>query len=191
MRSLWAPWRMAYIRRKSRGCFLCEAVRKRQDQQTFLLACGRSCAVILNRFPYANGHLMVFPCRHVADLARLTDAERLDMMNMVILSLQELCRTLQPQGFNIGINLGLCAGAGLAGHIHVHIVPRWAGDTNFMPLLAETRVIPQHLADLWEQLYPRFSAALISHKELGRVRARRTEPGGKAPSPRLATPRKP
>ncbi len=163
MKRLWAPWRMEYIcsARKSSGrrsCLFCRLVRSKDDEQNLLLLRSRLGLVLMNRFPYNNGHLMVAPNRHVAELERLTDREAHELFQLLQRSLVVLKRELTPQGFNVGMNLGRVAGAGVAGHLHIHIVPRWNGDTNFMPLVAETKVVSEHLATTYNRLKQRFSS---------------------------------
>lgn len=146
---------MDYIRSdKSDGCFLCDAVARENDRGTLLAYRGETCCVVINRYPYTGGHVMVAPCRHVAALEDLTDAERLDLMHLTSRSMQALRAIMHPDGFNIGINLGEAAGAGLKDHVHQHVVPRWVGDTNFMPVMADVKIIPQALEELWDALYP-------------------------------------
>ena len=158
-KNIWAPWRMEYITGdKSGGCFLCRMFREKQDAKNHVLARGRTCAAVMNRYPYSTGHLMVAPYRHVADIVKLTRAESAEMMELTARCVAALRRAMNPQGFNIGINLGDAAGAGLKDHIHLHIVPRWIGDTNFMPVLADVKVMPQSLTDLWSILHREFRA---------------------------------
>jgi len=159
MKNLWAPWRLQYILgKRGKGCFLCRAVRSRKARETLLLKRGRTCSIVLNRFPYSSGHLMVFPHRHMDDVASMTPEEQRETMALLSEAVRALRRYLRPAGFNIGMNLGRVAGAGLEEHIHLHVVPRWSGDTNFMPITADVRIMPQLLADLWTQLYPLFRA---------------------------------
>ena len=159
MRRLWAPWRMEYIRKVGKGaCFLCEMLSASDDRTNLVLLRGKTCAMVINRYPYNNGHLMVCPCRHISDIATATSDERLETMNLVASAVEALRKIMRPDGFNIGLNLGRAAGAGLEEHIHTHIVPRWNGDTNFMPVMAEVKVIPQSLLDLWDQLHPILNA---------------------------------
>jgi ATP adenylyltransferase len=134
------------------GCFLCAYPKENRDAERFILSRSNSAFIILNAFPYANGHLMVAPYRHTADMASLSPEEVLDMWGLVNRSLDVLMKAYKPQGFNIGVNLGRVAGAGLEEHVHVHIVPRWNGDTNFMPVLADVRVIPASLQATYERL---------------------------------------
>lgn len=154
MDRIWAPWRMAYITAdKDDGCVFCAAAAEpEKDRENFLLWRGEHAFVILNRFPYSNGHLLVIPYHHVASLEDL-DSETLgELMGMTKKCLALMRRTLRPDGFNIGINLGEAAGAGIAAHVHLHIVPRWNGDTNYMAVLASTRVIPASMEETYEML---------------------------------------
>ncbi|MDD2236556.1 MAG: HIT domain-containing protein [Kiritimatiellae bacterium] len=152
-KQLWAPWRMDYIRNNtSAGCFMCEAFSRDEDRKNLIARRGETCAVILNRYPYTNGHLMVAPYRHLPDLESMSREERTEMLNLAAWCTSCLSRMMHPHGFNIGINLGEVAGAGLKDHVHLHVVPRWSGDTNFMPVFGETRVIPQALEEVWDQL---------------------------------------
>ena len=154
MKAIWAPWRMEYIRQpKTDGCFLCDICTGTADRDNLVLRRGRVCALVMNRFPYNNGHLMVAPYRHVPDLAALTDDERLETMRMLDEGVRALKLAIRPDGFNLGINLGRVAGAGLDTHLHTHIVPRWNGDTNFMPVLADVKIVPQTLTELWDRLH--------------------------------------
>ena len=155
MDKLWAPWRLDYILQEKDGeCFLCNAVKSDDDRNHLLLKRGKTCGIILNRYPYNNGHLMVFPYRHIDTFGAMTPDERLETMDLTADAIDALKSTVHPDGFNIGINLGQVAGAGLKDHIHTHIVPRWNGDTNFMPVTGDTKVIPQFLLELWDQLHP-------------------------------------
>jgi ATP adenylyltransferase len=149
---LWAPWRMEYITSndKTTECILCSYPKSNDDSKYHIFLRGESCFAILNRYPYTNGHIMVVPYRHVADLNDLGDDELLETMKMVGKCEKLLQKTMSPQGFNIGLNLGLPAGAGIADHIHFHIVPRWSGDTNFATTIGLTRVIPQSLDEVYE-----------------------------------------
>jgi ATP adenylyltransferase len=146
-RPLWAPWRIDYIRsEKENRCFLCNKKESNNDQDEFLVVLrGETMFTILNRYPYNSGHLMIVPYRHLNDISLLTKEERLELMDMTILMKDILKELMNPDGFNLGFNLGLSAGAGVEDHIHFHIVPRWTGDTNFMPVLGGTRVIPETL----------------------------------------------
>ncbi len=163
MERLWAPWRMEYIASggSGEGCFLCEKTQSpEKDDENYVLFRGKSCFVLLNTYPYNNGHLMVAPYRHVGDFAALGDDELLELMKISQLSVSALERAMGAQGFNIGFNLGRVAGAGLVDHIHLHIVPRWGGDTNFMPIIADVKVIPEALEKTYEKLLPYFRGEL-------------------------------
>ena len=141
---IWAPWRMEYIEKHSEAkeCFLCRAAAGDDD---LVVACEGHYVVVMNRFPYNSGHILVAPKRHVSRLELLEEEERASLMEGVTLFSQVIQEALNPQGQNIGINLGRVAGAGLEEHLHVHIVPRWNGDTNFMPVLADVSVVPEHI----------------------------------------------
>jgi ATP adenylyltransferase len=153
MKRMWAPWRMEYlISNKDEGCIFCEKPAEKRDGENYLLYRGQHGYILLNLYPYSNGHLMVAPYQHVASLEDLAPEVLTELMLLVNLSLRVLRRALKPQGFNVGVNIGKAAGAGFVNHVHIHIVPRWAGDTNFMPLLAETRIIPELLDETYERL---------------------------------------
>src|SRR3954454_15119141 len=164
---LFAPWRMEYIRSLDKsagsadpdaaygGCFLCGAANTTSDddrRRRLILWQTDLTVVLMNRFPYNNGHLLIAPAAHKAELEELTDAERGDLMLQTTECVRLLKRAVSAQGFNIGINLGKCAGAGLPGHLHQHVVPRWAGDTNFMGVVGEVRVVPQAMSQLYQEL---------------------------------------
>ena len=145
-RPLWAPWRIEYIRgNKVDDCFFCEKAARRNDVADHIIARGVHAFVLLNDYPYNSGHMMVAPYRHIGDLADLLAEERAEIMELLVQSERLLQRVMCPQGFNIGFNLGQPAGAGVADHVHGHVVPRWNGDTNFMPVLGNTRVVPESL----------------------------------------------
>ncbi|MBM4034137.1 MAG: HIT domain-containing protein [Planctomycetes bacterium] len=147
---LWAPWRMGYILEPRKdGCFLCEALASKEDERNLVLERRERCFSIFNRYPYNNGHLLVAPNAHKGDLAELDDADLAALMQLTRDSQQLLAKTVNPHGFNIGMNLGTCAGAGVPGHLHVHIVPRWNGDTNFMPVIGGAKVVVQSLEALY------------------------------------------
>ncbi|MCP5007295.1 MAG: HIT domain-containing protein [Planctomycetes bacterium] len=153
MKNLWAPWRKGYIlSKKEETCFLCEALHGNQDQKNLILYRGKECFCILNKYPYNNGHAMVVPNRHTSNLSSLSNSEMLALLTTTSNVKDILAGKMNPDGFNIGMNLGKVAGAGVEDHIHLHIVPRWNGDTNFMPVVADTRVIPQSLEDLFMEL---------------------------------------
>ena len=157
MERVWAPWRLEYIvGEKTPGCVFCEPVKQDADEKNRILFRGKTAFVIMNAFPYSNGHLLVPPYRHVADLSDLTDEESLEIMQLVRMCCEALAATCSPDGFNVGINLGTAAGAGISDHLHVHVVPRWNGDTNFMPVFADVKVIPEALATTYKKLKPQF-----------------------------------
>jgi ATP adenylyltransferase len=161
---LWAPWRMEFIKtERAPGCIFCDFPAQEGaavDKQNLILGRSARSFVILNKFPYNSGHLMVVPRRHTADFASLDAAESADLTGLLQLTLKILQDVYQPQGVNLGMNLGHCAGAGIADHLHWHLVPRWAGDTNFMPVIGETKVIIEHLLAAWDRLRPVFDQRL-------------------------------
>lgn len=153
MESLWAPWRMQYIKGESpQECIFCLRDHPEQDRERMVLHRGEHSFVIINRYPYTNGHLMVAPYRHTVSLGSFSDEELIEIQRLVSLCCDVLRDCVNPDGFNVGLNLGRVAGAGIDTHLHYHIVPRWSGDTNFMPVLADVRVVPQHLEETYEQL---------------------------------------
>lgn len=154
MERLWAPWRMEYIRNadKIEGCIFCLFPAEQEDKARLILLRGEHAFIILNAYPYSNGHLMVTPYRHTADLDDLTDEEMLELMRLTRRAVNLLKKAFHPDGFNIGINMGRVAGAGIADHVHIHVVPRWNGDTNFMPVLGDVRVMPESLEAVYRQL---------------------------------------
>lgn len=155
MERLWAGWRMSYIesaRQGPEGCLFCRESASTSDRDELVLARGRTCFIVLNAFPYNSGHLMVAPYRHVDSFGDLEPAERDELVLMLGQAERALKREYQPQGFNMGVNLGAVAGAGVIGHLHAHLVPRWAGDTNFMPTLADTKVLPEPLSRTYDRL---------------------------------------
>jgi len=157
MERIWAPWRMQFIRmKKTGGCFLCENPGQDKDVQNYILCRGRENFVILNSYPYNPGHMMVAPYRHVASLEDLTEEERNEHLKIVTQCVKALREEYAAEGFNIGMNLGKASGAGIAGHVHTHIVPRWHGDNNFMSVLADVKVVPEALAETYERLKSRF-----------------------------------
>ena len=156
--NLWAPWRMQYIRslaeeQKDDGCFLCNYWNNpAADEENHVVWRAESCFVVMNRFPYTNGHLLIALAEHKPDLADLADGQLVEMTRMMQQALAITREALRPQGVNVGYNLGHCAGAGLPGHLHGHIVPRWTGDTNFMAVLGDIRVVPDSLDALYADL---------------------------------------
>jgi ATP adenylyltransferase len=158
MQPLWAPWRIAYVGApKPPGCLFCNVPHDPDPRSSLVLSVTPTTLVMLNRFPYGNGHVMVAPRAHTADLDGLTAAQSSDVTEAVRLAVRVLQRVFSPEGMNIGMNLGPAAGAGIADHLHWHIVPRWVGDTNFMPLIGEVRVIPEHLHATYDRLRPHFA----------------------------------
>ena len=148
MEQLWAPWRKAYIRPKAspqRGCLFCRLRSKKEGERSYILKHTSCSFAVLNLYPYNNGHTLIMPRRHVSRVEALSDAEKLDWLWLYSEILKALQRALKPDGFNVGINLGKSAGAGIPGHLHLHLVPRWTGDTNFFPVLAKTKVISESL----------------------------------------------
>ncbi len=160
MERLWAPWRIEYILAdKPSGCIFCVGDGPDRDRELLILHRGAASLVMLNRYPYTNGHLMVAPYRHTSDLDQLSDDEMLDLFRTVRLCRTILQQTASPQGFNIGINLGRAAGAGVDEHVHIHVVPRWNGDTNYMSVIADIRVMPENLLTTYDRLLPAFQSA--------------------------------
>jgi len=162
MDQLWAPWRLAYVAKaKAAGaddeCFICKGLAQSDDRVNLIALRGPTSAVLLNRFPYNNGHLLVAPRAHKANLRDLDDAETIEIQRTLARLIDVLNDVMHPEGFNIGLNLGRVAGAGLPGHVHWHLVPRWNGDTNFMPILADVRVIAQSLESLYDLLAGRLA----------------------------------
>ncbi len=156
MKTIWAPWRIDYVtKEKEDVCIFCEKPKEKDDRKNLILYRGESGFIILNRYPYSNGHLMSVPYRHTSDLSELSDSERLELMNLTIMCV-ELLRVIKPDGFNVGMNLGRVAGAGIDDHLHFHVVPRWNGDTNFMPVIGDLKVMPEYL----DQTYLRLAQEL-------------------------------
>ena len=157
---IWAPWRLAYVKDASKDeaeeCIFCAKPAQEDDEANLIVHRGGRCFVILNLFPYTNGHLMVAPYEHVGSLPELNAETTAEMMALAQASIAVLEEAYEPHGFNVGFNQGRVAGAGVEHHIHMHVVPRWGGDTNFMPVLADTRVMPQSLAQSYEALRGRF-----------------------------------
>ncbi len=154
MKAISAPWRMDYIKgEKPDGCVLCVEENSSED---FVLKRGAHAFVMMNLYPYTSGHLMVIPVRHVAHMEDLRPEEKLEIFDFMVLSVKILKKIMTPDGFNIGMNLGLAAGAGVEDHLHVHIVPRWNGDTNFVSVVGEVRVIPEDVAKTWQKLMSYF-----------------------------------
>jgi ATP adenylyltransferase len=158
MKVLWAPWRMKYILSEEKGgdCIFCPGEDREKDEERLILSVGPLTIVMMNRFPYNNGHLLVAPIQHVSSLDQLSDEENLDLLHLVRHSIDILKKAMNPDGFNVGLNLGRVAGAGMADHLHFHIVPRWNGDTNYMTVFGEVRVIPEHIKETYKRLRPYF-----------------------------------
>lgn len=154
MERLWAPWRMEYISgcEKIEGCIFCVLPAKGEDEKNLILLRGKHSFMMMNSFPYNNGHLMVAPFRHTADMYLLTDEELLEINHLTRFGIKVLSSLMQPDGFNLGVNIGRTAGAGVLDHIHWHIVPRWNGDCNFMPVLGNTKVLPESLPSTYKKL---------------------------------------
>jgi ATP adenylyltransferase len=158
MKVVWAPWRMEYVGsdQANEGCIFCPGHGRSQDQKKLILYRGDWSIVLMNRFPYSNGHLLIAPLRHISSFDSLSPDEKLDLLNMVERAVSVLKEVMDPAGFNIGMNLGKVAGAGVEDHMHFHIVPRWSGDTNYMTVLGEVRIIPEHIRATYEKLLPFF-----------------------------------
>jgi ATP adenylyltransferase len=161
---IWSPWRMAYIQAAKEqgedgGCIFCDLPAEGDDVRTMILARGELAFVIVNSFPYNPGHLMVAPFRHVGAFTSLEAAELADVDALVARSIRALEQEMEPHGYNLGMNLGRVAGAGIPDHVHWHLVPRWNGDTNFMPVVGQTRVLPELLDESFARLRPRFEGA--------------------------------
>jgi ATP adenylyltransferase len=153
MKQLWAPWRLEYIKSADElpGCLFCDAA-SGDDEERLVVHRGATAIVLLNKYPYSSGHFMVAPVRHVGEFAELEEAEVLELHRLASAGMGVLAETYSPQGYNVGWNLGRIAGAGIVDHVHVHVVPRWAGDTNFMPVLADVKVMPEHLGETRRRL---------------------------------------
>ncbi len=157
MRNLWAPWRMEYILgERENYCIFCPPPPEADDAERLILFRGRYCMVVMNRYPYNNGHLLVAPWRHLPSLEGLTDEELLELNKLVRSCIRIIKKVMHPDGFNVGLNLGKVAGAGMADHLHYHVVPRWNGDTSFITVLGEVRTIPEHLQQTYRKLKPYF-----------------------------------
>jgi len=157
MKTLWAPWRMSYLDSPPKNnCIFCDKPKASADKENFILYRGKLSFVMMNLYPYNNGHLMVSPYKHIPSISKM-EKEDLFYLNLLTqASIQVLEKAFKPEGFNIGANIGKAAGAGFAEHVHIHIVPRWSGDTNFMPVLSETKVMPEHLDSVYERLLTLF-----------------------------------
>ncbi len=161
MEKIWAPWRMKYIELGIPGkCFFCANLEADNDRESLILHRASESFILMNKFPYSNGHLMIAPYRHTGEISELTTDEMSEMMELSQLSIKVLRDVMSPHGFNIGYNLGRVAGAGIVDHIHLHIVPRWNGDTNFMPIIADTKVINEKLEATYDKLIKSFHKLL-------------------------------
>jgi len=157
---LWAPWRMEYLTApredESTGCLFCRLAKENNDRENLIVYRGKTNFVVLNRFPYNNGHVMIVPYSHGASLLELSDAELSDMTLLSKHSIKAINAAYKPGGFNIGMNIGEAGGAGIKNHLHLHVVPRWTGDTNFMPVIGETKTLPQHLMSTYDLIHNYF-----------------------------------
>ncbi len=157
MKRLFSPWRSAYIQsfqdvKKSKECLFCRIAKENNDKKNLIVWRGKECYVMMNRYPYNNGHLMVVPYKHTASMDKLTDETNLEVMKTVVRCMQALNKNSKPDGFNFGANIGKEAGAGIEKHIHFHLVPRWNGDTNFFPVLTDVKVISEDIQKSWQKL---------------------------------------
>lgn len=156
---LWAPWRMAFLEKvttKNKECIFCSLPRRGANAKNLILYQGKQCFVIMNRYPYTNGHLMVVPRKHTSDYSSLTAQEHVEMAALISQSLKILKKKFKAQGFNVGLNLGKAAGAGIESHIHHHIVPRWVGDVNFLPIMSDVRMMHEYLDATYQKLKGEF-----------------------------------
>ncbi|MGC8657993.1 MAG: HIT family protein [Desulfomonilaceae bacterium] len=167
MERIWAPWRIDYIlgSEKDAGCIFCDKPKSDKDEENLIVHRSEGAFTIMNKFPYNNGHLLVVPYRHADDICELSAEENSQVIEEVCRAMQALKRVMKPNGFNVGLNLGVIAGAGIAEHVHYHIVPRWIGDTNMMPVLADVRIIPEHLRQTREKLARAFEKLFPAKQE--------------------------
>jgi ATP adenylyltransferase len=175
MERLFTPWRLAYVsshKRRNAGCVFCRAIRSRRDRQNLVLYRGRTHFVILNLYPYSNGHMMVVPLAHLASPGESTAEALAEMMHLAVRCEQALRSAYRPAGINLGMNLGRSAGAGIEGHYHLHLVPRWDGDTNFMTVVHGTRVVPESLDTTYRRLRPLLAPKTVKHARARRATAR-------------------
>jgi ATP adenylyltransferase len=161
MNRLWAPWRIDYIlgTDKEPGCIFCTKPAETRDEENLIVHRAEGAFTMMNKYPYNNGHLLIVPFKHVSDICLLTPHENMLLLQEVCRAVNALRRVMRPEGFNIGINIGSAAGAGIEEHLHYHVVPRWNGDTNMLPVLADVRVIPQHLRSACARIKEAFEAA--------------------------------
>ncbi|HEX8949861.1 MAG TPA: HIT domain-containing protein [Dissulfurispiraceae bacterium] len=159
MKMIWAPWRMEYIlSEKEKECLFCVKPQEERDRENLILYRGKSAYVIMNKYPYNNGHLMAVPYFHTSSLDGLPDEALLELMKLTKYSIDCLKSAFRPEGFNVGINIGEVAGAGIKEHLHIHVVPRWAGDANFMTAVGEVRVVPEYILETYDRLHPFFNS---------------------------------
>ena len=164
MTNLWAPWRMQFIedlKNKKDGCIFCELALPGDDRERLVLHRGKVSYIVMNRFPYNNGHVLITPYRHIAALNGLTKDEHQEMLQLAGQSVEIMSKAIEAEGFNCGINLGRAAGAGVVDHVHLHVVPRWVGDTNFLPVMSETRSMPEYLQNTYDRLAGEFKKIKI------------------------------
>ena len=157
MDRLWAPWRVEYIKAiKEEGCIFCNKSNSSNDRESLILYRGNLCIVIINLYPYNNGHLMVIPYKHESDTSKIDMETKLEILTLADKSIEILTEQMNPNGFNFGANIGEAGGAGIVDHLHYHLVPRWNGDTNFMPIIGETKIVVQSLKEIYDNLRPEF-----------------------------------
>ena len=153
MERIFAPWRIRYIEApKYKGCIFCDFPKENRDEERLIVYRGEKCFIILNNYPYNPGHVMVAPYRHFKEIEDISDDEALELIELTKKAVKVIKKVMKPDGFNIGINIGKVAGAGIEGHLHVHIVPRWEGDTSFMPVLADVKIITEAVQDTYKKL---------------------------------------
>lgn len=168
MKQVWAPWRMTYIDQGGeKGCIFCDKLKDEDARSSLVLARTAHSVVMLNKYPYNNGHLLLAPRRHASEFSSLPVEEYVDLCRALRTSVDILLKALHPGGINLGMNLGRSAGAGVEDHLHWHVVPRWEGDTNFMAVVGEIRVIPQHLLESYDRLSPFFKDFLVGEDDQG------------------------
>jgi ATP adenylyltransferase len=161
MKRLWAPWRMKFVEKQTDGCVFCSVQKEKADSENLIVFRGTEAFVILNRYPYTSGHLLVVANPHRGTLEELDPEIRTEMMELATKAMQVLRKVYAPEAFNLGANIGAAAGAGIAGHVHLHVVPRWGGDTNFMSVLAETRVLPEELQETYRRIKAAWAAVAL------------------------------
>lgn len=153
LKRIWAPWRIEYILSpKLKKCIFCSAIKEKSDEKNFIIERAKKCFVILNKYPYTNGHIMIVPYEHISDIEKIDIKTLTEMMKLTQKYILKLKHKMKPDGFNIGFNIGKVAGAGIKDHLHLHIVPRWNGDTNFMPVISNTRIISESLQSVYKKL---------------------------------------